>query len=101
MVRAKSPALLSEPARARRKSTGVVPPRETSRGLRPAASGPSITQTVVEVLDGSPGDEPKPPSLFCWEASQPAAADVPARAVAGSVVASTRARSIALAIAGA
>ncbi len=57
----------------RRKSTGVLPPLETSSGLRPAASRPSIAQPVIAALESSPGRLPQPPSLFWTETSQSAA----------------------------
>ena len=72
-MRARSPLLLTSSTFERRKSTGVLPPRATSSGLRPAASSPSIAQPVIAALESSPGEAPKPPSAFCTESSQLAA----------------------------
>ena len=71
----------------------MLPPRETSSGLRPAASSPSITQPVVTGLESSPGLAPKPPSLFWTETSQLAAVEPLALAFAGSVATIASARS--------
>src|SRR3954451_24352526 len=42
-----------------------LPPRRTSRGLRPADASPSATQPECSCVDPWPGAPPNPPSEFC------------------------------------
>ncbi len=76
-----------------------MPRRETSSGLRPAASRPSIAQPVIAAPEGSPAEAPKPPSEFCTDSSQLAALSAPAARAGLGTIAGTASSATSTAVA--